>query len=154
MQAARFSGRLFCALLQVDGGQGARTSERRTAACGWGAIGIRAVCGTAQSGGRPLAGEGIGKPPRRFPRGFFCVKSNRGIRRLLLDIAVVSNEDSDDRLGGIIIIVYCNEVSLIADTVVNHIGLINSDIFVSVNVPLDEEKCDKVRSKNLFSCHS
>ena len=92
--------------------------------------------------------------PLLFLGGSFCVKSNRGIRRLLLDIAVVSNEDSDDRLGGIVIVVYCNEVSLIADTVVNYIGLSNSDIFVSVNVPLDEEKCDKVLSKNLFSCHS
>ena len=127
-------------------------SKRRTAACDWGAI--RAACGAAQSGGRLLTGEGIRKPPRKFPRGFLYVKSNRGIQKLLLDIAVVSNEDSDDRLGGIIIIVYCNEVSLIADTVVNHIGLINNDIFVSVNVPLDEEKCDKVLSKNLFSCHS
>lgn len=98
---------------------------------------------------------GKGKTPEEnFLGGSFCVKSNRGIRRLLLDIAVVSNEDSDDRLGGIVIVVYCNEVSLIADTVVNHIGLINNDIFVSVNVPLDEEKCDKVLSKNLFSCHS
>lgn len=40
--------------------------------------------------------------PLLFLGGSFCVKSNRGIRRLLLDIAVVSNEDSDDRLGGII----------------------------------------------------
>ena len=93
-------------------------------------------------------------PRGNFLGGSFYVKSNRGIRRLLLDIAVVSNEDSDDRLGGIIIVVYCNEVSLIADTVVNHIDLINSDVFVSVNVPLDEEKCDKILSKILFSCHS
>lgn len=93
-------------------------------------------------------------PEEVFLGGSFYVKSNRGIQKLLLDIAVVSNEDSDDRLGGIIIVVYCNEVSLIADTVVNHIGLSNSLVVISVNVPLDEEKCDKVRSKNLFSCHS
>ena len=110
--------------------------------------------GGLQSGGRPLAGEGIRKPPRNFRGGSFFVKSNHGIRRLLLDIAVVSNEDSDDRLGGIIIIVYCNEVSLIADTVVNYIGLVNSDVFVSVNIPLDEKKCDKILSKDLCSCHS
>ena len=95
--------------------------------------------------------EGIRKTPEEiFLGGSFCVKSNRGIRRLLLDIAVVSNEDSDDRLGGIVIVVYCNEVSLIADTIVNYIGLSNSDIFVSVNVPLDEEKCDKVLSKKFI----
>ena len=51
-------------------------------------------------------GEGIRKPPRKFPRGFLYVKSNRGIQKLLGDVAVNVNEDCNNILGAVVILEY------------------------------------------------